>query len=255
MARRSRAQPIDPASWTSESRRSSRAVTRRPPRTSASPTTRRARRAVGTRPFRRSSSPSSCWRPPRPSLPPSCWRDRDHQDAVSDGRDRGDPGRGDRREAAGAAQAGAAATPAATRRPPPEKKPPPPPPPKEDLSPAYSAPRKENQETLKTDKLQDKTSVPKAPQPPQEGTPNPKARRRAAEGGRAADRRQGRDRRQGGGQVEARRRGPGQGEPEERQGAQRRSRRRPRPPGHSPRPTRRPRTCSPAWPARMRCRR
>ena len=59
--------------------------------------------------------------------------------------------------------------------PPPEKKPPPPPPPKEDLSPAYSAPRKENQETLKTDKLQDKTSVPKAPQPPQEGTPQPKA--------------------------------------------------------------------------------
>ena len=60
--------------------------------------------------------------------------------------------------------------------PPPEKKPPPPPPPppKEDLSPAYSAPRKENQETLKTDKLQEKTSVPKAAQPPQEGTPNPK---------------------------------------------------------------------------------
>ncbi len=61
--------------------------------------------------------------------------------------------------------------------PPPDKKPPPPPPPrpKEDLSPAYSAPRKENQETLKTDKLQEKTSVPKAPQPPQEGTPSPKA--------------------------------------------------------------------------------
>lgn len=61
--------------------------------------------------------------------------------------------------------------------PPPEKKPPPPPPPrpKEDLSPSYSAPRKENQETLKTDKLQEKTSVPKAPQPPQEGTPSPKA--------------------------------------------------------------------------------
>ncbi len=60
--------------------------------------------------------------------------------------------------------------------PPPEKTPPPPPPPpKEDLSPAYSAPRKENQETLKTDKLQEKTSVPKAPQPPQEGTPSPKA--------------------------------------------------------------------------------
>lgn len=61
--------------------------------------------------------------------------------------------------------------------PPPEKKPPPPPPPpppKEDLSPAFSAPRKENSETLKTDKLQDKTSVPKAPQPPQEGKPLPK---------------------------------------------------------------------------------
>ena len=59
----------------------------------------------------------------------------------------------------------------------PQQKPPPPPPPpkpKEDLSPAFSAPRAPNEDTLKTERTQPKTSVPKAPQPPSEGTPQPK---------------------------------------------------------------------------------
>ena len=66
-------------------------------------------------------------------------------------------------------------------KPPPPEPPKPPPPkqqtppkPKEDLSPAFSAPRAPNEETLKTERTQPKTSVPKAPQPPSEGTPQPK---------------------------------------------------------------------------------
>ena len=57
---------------------------------------------------------------------------------------------------------------------PPQKKPPEPPKPKEDLRPAFSAPRAPNQDKLQTEKTQPKTSVPKAPQPPSEGQPQPK---------------------------------------------------------------------------------
>ncbi len=59
-------------------------------------------------------------------------------------------------------------------KPPPPKQPEPPKP-KEDLSPALSAPRAANEDPLKTERLQPKTSVPKAPQPPSEGQPQPKA--------------------------------------------------------------------------------
>ncbi len=59
-------------------------------------------------------------------------------------------------------------------KPPPEKKPPEPPKPKEDLRPALSAPRAPNEDLLKTEKTQPKTSVPKAAQPPSEGQPTPK---------------------------------------------------------------------------------
>ena len=82
------------------------------------------------------------------------------------------------------------------------------------------------------------------------------ARRRTAQGGRAAGRHQGGDRRQGGGQVEARRRSARQGEPEKRQAADAEpSRRRPRRRRRSPRPIRRRRSCSPASRDPTRCRR
>ncbi len=58
---------------------------------------------------------------------------------------------------------------------PPPQKPPEPPKPKEDLRPALSAPRAPNEDTLKTERTQEKTSVPKAAQPPSEGQPSPKA--------------------------------------------------------------------------------
>ena len=57
---------------------------------------------------------------------------------------------------------------------PPEPKKPEPPKPKEDLRPAFSAPRAPNEEKLQTERTQPKTSVPKAPQPPSEGQPQPK---------------------------------------------------------------------------------
>ena len=57
---------------------------------------------------------------------------------------------------------------------PPEPKKPEPPKPKEDLRPAFSAPRAPNEEKLQTERTQPKTSVPKAAQPPSEGQPQPK---------------------------------------------------------------------------------